>query len=122
MKVLISWLFVAGSGTPDTAHCLLPGASPALRSFQFCPKMSLETLQYTARMSKPYRRGTPLWWNLLGMAMDQAMEQILRDHHHQEHQQPGEWRCYDVDEYRLSINRDSMGNLEVQREETNDES
>ena len=61
------------------------------------------------------------WLDDLGYHVGIAMGQILhdhQDHQDQEHQQPREWQSHDVDGYRFSIRRDSMGNLEVQREET----
>ena len=61
----------------------------------------------------------------LGYHVGLAMGQVLldrRDREEQEHQQPGEWRSYNVDGYSFSIRRDTNGILEIQREETNDES
>ena len=59
---------------------------------------------------------------LVGEAWGRAMGEIIHDRAGQQHQQPGEWRSYDCDGYKFSIRRDSMGNLEVQREGMNDES
>ena len=57
----------------------------------------------------------------VGMAMGQVLHARL-DREEQEHQQPGEWRSYNVDGYSFSIRQNDMGILEVQKEETSDES
>ena len=58
---------------------------------------------------------------MVGLAMGQVSHG-RRDREEQEHQQPGEWRSYDVDGYRFAIRLNDMGILEIQNEDMDDES